>query len=580
MSRNVDRTMSLPDTSTQTLSQEYSRYSALTHCLLTFKKEFFWVGFFSLVANVLTLSPTLYMLQIFDRVMLSQSEITLIMLTLIIVIFVATMAFAEWIRSRLLVRAGVRFDEQLNIRIFSASFESNLEQEQENTNVFAALNRLRHFLTGNGIIAFFDLPWTPVYLFVLFAMHPLLGYFGIGFTILLAFVAIISSHLTSCKMEHAISAETATNTYLVDKLRNTDAIEAMGMLRSLKRRWLSLYLCHANAHWIAQERAGLIAAFSKFLQYTQQSLVLALGAWLAIRGELSLGAMIASNVLMGNALRPIGVLVATWKEFVQARQAYGDISVLLNKFPDPGPRHESSRVHGQIILHQLSAFSSQRNTPILNNLNARFEPGEVIGIVGDSGAGKSTLARCLIGIWPNTTGKVLIDGVDVRHWARQPNGLRVGYMPQNIELIDGTIAENICCFGEIDSTAILVAAKRADIHEMILRLPAGYDTPIGQAGKLLSGGQRQRLALARAIYGSPDLVVLDEPNANLDDAGEAALMRAISDLKSVGNNVFMVLHQRNLLALADRVVMMSEGKIVRLGKLEIDGVTGKPVQAH
>ncbi len=580
MSHHADHVVSPSDSSGQILPQIHSRLSSLTSTLLTFKKEFFWVGVFSMLANVLTLSPTLYMLQIFDRVMISQSEITLIMLTLITAIFAATMAFAEWIRSRLLVRAGVRFDEQLNARIFAASFDANLEQSRDNANAFAALTRLRHFLTGNGIIAFFDLPWTPVYLFVLFAMHPLLGYFGIAFTLLLTVVALVSSQLTSKRMEYAVSAETETNTYLADKLRNTEVIEAMGMLRSLKRRWLSLYLNHARAHWYAQDRAGLAAAFSKFMQYTQQSLVLALGAWLAIRGELSLGAMIASNVLMGNALRPIGILVATWKEFVQARQAYKDIGSLLDKYPDRGQLHESGKVHGQISLYQLSAFAPQRDKPILDNLNARFEAGEVIGIVGNSGAGKSTLARCLVGIWPSTSGKVLIDGVDIRHWSRDPNGLRIGYMPQDIELIDGTIAENLCCFGKIDSAAILDAAKRADVHDMILRLPAGYDTPIGQAGKLLSGGQRQRLALARAIYGSPDLVVLDEPNANLDDAGEAALIKAIRDLKNFGKTVFIVLHQRNLLALADRVVVMSEGQIARLGKLDINGTSGQLVQAH
>jgi ATP-binding cassette subfamily C exporter for protease/lipase len=557
-----------------------AKSSSLTKSLMAFKKEFFWVGVFSMVANLLTLSPTLYMLQIFDRVMLSQSDLTLIMLTLIITIFVATMAFAEWIRSRLLVRAGVRFDEQLNTRIFLASFEANLEQSRENVNAFSALTRLRQFLTGNGIIAFFDLPWTPVYLGVLFAMHPLLGWFGIGFTLVLGTFAFVSSKLTSKRLEKAVAAETETNTYLAGKLRNTEAVEAMGMLGSLKRRWLMLYRAHSHAHWLAQERAGQTAAFSKFLQYTQQSLVLALGAWLAIRGELSLGGMIASNVLMGNALRPIGILVATWKEFAQARQSYRDIGTLLDKYPDRGRLHEADRVYGQIVLHQLSAFSPQREKTILDNISARFEPGETIGIVGPSGAGKSTLARCLIGIWPTTSGKVLLDGVDIRDWSREALGPHIGYLPQDIELFDGTVAENICRFGTTDSEAILDAAKRADIHDMILRLPAGYDTPIGQAGKLLSGGQRQRLALARAIYGSPDLVVLDEPNANLDDVGEAALARAIRDLKEAGKTVFMVLHQRNLLSLADRVIVMSEGQIERLGKLDINGTSGQLAQAH
>jgi ATP-binding cassette subfamily C exporter for protease/lipase len=307
--------------------------------------------------------------------------------------------------------------------------------------------------------------------------------------------------------------------------------------------------------------------------------VLSLGAWLAIRGEISLGSMIASNVLMGNALRPIGVLVATWKEFVQARQSYRNISDLLEKYPEREAGHLTSTVNGQISLVGLCAFARQREKPILDNIDARFEAGEVIGIVGPSGAGKSTLARCLIGIWPSTTGKVMLDGVDIRAWSSDALGPHIGYLPQDIELFDGTVAENICRFGDIDSEAILDAAKRADIHELILRLPAGYDTPIGQAGRLLSGGQRQRLALARAIFGSPDLVVLDEPNANLDDVGEAALSAAIKNLKAANKTVFMVLHQRNLLALADRVIVMDGGRIARFGKLDISGTSGQLSQA-
>jgi ATP-binding cassette subfamily C exporter for protease/lipase len=563
------------------LTPVYQPKPSLTRSLLAFKKEFLWVGIFSLIANILTLSPTLYMLQIFDRVMLSQSDITLVTLTLIIAVFVGVMAFAEWVRSRLLVRAGVRFDEQLNTRIFLASFEAHLEQSHGDiANSFSALTRLRQFLTGNGIIALFDLPWMPVYLAVLFAMHPLLGWFGIGFTIVLGIFAFISSKLTSKRLERATSAENETNSYLAGKLRNAEVVEALGMLNNLKRRWLMLYRTHAYAHWQAQERAGQTAAFSKFLQYTQQSMVLALGAWLAIRGEISLGAMIASNVLMGNALRPIGILVATWKEFIQAKQSYRDINALLEKYPERAIGHQAGEVYGQLTLEGLSAYARQREKPILDHIDARFEAGEVIGIVGPSGAGKSTLARCLIGIWPSTSGKVLLDGVEIHAWSAEALGPHIGYLPQDIELFDGTVAENICRFGDLDSDAILDAAKRADIHDMILRLPMGYDTPIGQAGKLLSGGQRQRLALARAIYGSPDLIILDEPNANLDDVGEAALARAIRDLKAAGKTIFMVLHQRNLLALADRVIVMENGHIARSGKLDISGTSGQVAQAR
>ncbi len=552
---------------------------SLTRILITFRKEFLWVGAFSFVANLLTLAPTLYMLQVFDRVMLSQSEVTLISLTIITALFIAVMAFSEWIRTKLLVRAGIRFDEQLNSRIFHANFDANLEQSHgDNANTFSALGRLRQFLTGNGIIALFDMPWTPIYLGVLYAMHPMLGLFGLGFTVFLAVFAFTTNKLTGKNLEQATTAESETTSYLSGKLRNAEVVEALGMLGNLRRRWLQLYREQANAYWQAQDRASKVSAAAKFVQYSQQSLILALGAWLAVRGELTLGAMIACNALMGNALRPISVLVGTWKEYGQAKQAYKDIGTLLDKYPERPAGHVSDEIIGQITLEGMSAFAPQRQTPILDNLDIRFEAGEVIGIVGPSGAGKSTLARCLIGIWPHITGKVLLDDVNLRNWSRDELGPHIGYLPQDIELFDGTVAENICRFGNLDSAAIIDAARRADIHDMLLRLPMGYDTTVGAAGRLLSGGQRQRLALARAIYGSPDIVVLDEPNANLDDVGEAALARAIRDLKANGKTVFMVLHQRNLLALADRVVVMSDGRIAQFGKLDVGGTSGQIAQ--
>ncbi len=553
---------------------------SLIRLLLSYRKELMWVGAFSLIANLLTLAPTMYMLQVFDRIMLSQNEVTLVALTALTALFVAVMAFSEWIRSRLLVRAGVRFDEQLNTRIFRANFAANLEQSRsDNVNTFSSLTRLRQFLTGNGIIAMFDIPWTPIYLAVLYAMHPLLGLFGLGFTLLLAMFAFVNSKLTSTKLEQATTAEGDTMSYLAGKLRNAEVVDALGMLGNLKRRWLLLYREHANAHWQAQTRASKSSALTKFVQYSQQSLILSLSAWLAIRGELTMGAMVASNVLMGNALRPLGVLVSTWKEFGQARQAFREIGALLDKYPERSPNHTAAQVHGQITLRQLSASAPPRKAPILEKIDIRFEAGEVIGIVGPSGAGKSTLARCLIGIWPHISGQVMLDGVDMRDWSPNELGPHIGYLPQDIELFEGSVAENICRFAEVDAEAVIDAARRADIHDMILRLPQGYDTPVGQAGRLLSGGQRQRLALARAIYGAPDLVVLDEPNANLDDLGEAALARAIGDLKAAGKSVFMVLHQRNLLALADRVVVMADGRITRFGKIDIGGTSGQITQA-
>lgn len=546
--------------------------SDLGRALWTFRREFLWVGAFSLVANVLMLSPTLYMMQVFDRVMHSKSEFTLIALSAIILVFFGTMAFAEWLRSRLLVRAGVRFDEYLNSRVFTATFEANLNQATNNpVKAFADLTNVRQFLTGNGVFAFFDTPWTPVYIGVLFLMHPMLGWTSIAFLVILASLAFFGNRLTAPLHERALDDSVGTNTYLAGKLRNAEAVHAMGMVSNLRRHWLTLYQSQLSSQTKALRRGRQVQATVKFVQYCQQSLIMAVGAWLVIQNELSMGTMIATNALMSNALRPISTMVSTWRQFVEARSAYLRLEKLLSDHPERPEGHSSDVVRGQITLRGLVAKATNRPKPILKGLDARFEEGEVTVILGPSGAGKSTLARCLVGIWPQTEGEVLLDGQPIGGWARDELGPHIGYLPQDIEMFDGSIAENIARFGEIDSKKVIAAAQDTGIHEMILRLPKGYDTPMGLAGQLLSGGQRQRIGLARAIYGSPELIVLDEPNANLDDAGIAALLAAIRGLKERGATVFMVAHQRNLLTVADRVVVLEDGVITRLEKPDQKG---------
>jgi ATP-binding cassette subfamily C exporter for protease/lipase len=554
--------------------------SELGRGLWTFRREFLWIGLFSLVANLLMLTPTLYMLQVFDRVMQSQSEVTLITLTLVMVLFTGVMAIAELVRSRLLVRAGVRFDEALNARVFDASFAAHLAQDGASaTAVFSDLTNLRQFLTGNGIFTFFDLPWMPIYLAVLFLMHPLLGWAGIGFTLMMIALALGSHWLTAKLHERAIDSELQANTYLGSKLRHAEAAESMGMLPNLRRRWIGLVATQFHRREQSHEQQHRMQALGKFMQYSQQSLILALGAWLAIRGEISLGAMIASNVLMANALRPISSLVGTWKQFIEARQAFSRLGKVISDYPDVGRKHSADKVRGAVELRQLVAHAPGTDNAILKGLNIEFHAGEVVGIVGPSGAGKSTLARCLLGVWPMTRGQVMLDGTDISKWDRDQLGPHIGYLPQDIELLEGSVAENICRFGEIDSDKVIEAAKRAGIHEMIQHLPQGYDTPLGQAGGILSGGQRQRLALARALYGMPDLVVLDEPNANLDDVGEVALMQAITELKQAGKTIFMVLHQRNLLALADRVLVLNNGSVAQFGVMDLNARSEASIQA-
>jgi ATP-binding cassette subfamily C exporter for protease/lipase len=542
--------------------------SELGRSIWTFRREFVWVGVFSLFANLLMLSPTLYMLQVFDRVMLSQNEFTLIGLTAIIALFFAMMAFAEWVRSRLLVRAGVRFDEFLNSRVFRASFDANLNQAAHNpVQSFSDLINLRQFLTGNGIFAIFDTPWTPIYIVVLFMMHPWLGVVAMIFTVFFVALAWYSNQLTAGGNERANQALMRANTYLNGKLRHVETVEALGMLANLRRHWLALHGAQNIQAHESQRLQHQVQAFVKFVQYTQQSLVLALGALLAIRGEISVGAMVASNALVGNALRPISVLVSTWKQFADAQTSYVRLEKLLDAHPEREASHAAEVVKGQVTLRDLVATAPARKEPILRGLSVNFNAGEVVAIVGPSGAGKSTLARCIIGIWPNVSGSVLLDGQEIATWSRDELGPHLGYLPQDIELFEGTIAENIGRFGDIKPELVIEAAQRTGIHEMVLRFPKGYDTPMGEAGGMLSGGQRQRVGLARAIYGNPSMVVLDEPNANLDDAGEAALIKTVRELREQGRTVFMVVHQRNILSVADRVLVLNEGVIKQFGSI-------------
>lgn len=562
---------------TQSKRGGFFERSPLGRCLWTFRREFFWVCVFSFFTNVLMLTPTLYMLQVYDRVMLSGNELTLAALTAMMVFFYAVMGFAEWVRSRLLVRAGARFDETLNTKVFEATFEARLSGTNRNPlQPLGDLTQLRQFLTGNGIFAIVDTPWTVVYLAVLFLMHPLLGWASIAFMLIQLTLAYAGHRLTSGRYRVAQEQATEASNYLQSKLRNSETVEALGMMGNLRRQWLDLQKKQLASQADAQELARRLQSFTKFIQYMQQSLILALGALLAIDGQISAGAMIACNALMGNALRPIGTIVQTWKQFVDIRQAYTRLDEVLMANPARDATHEGDEVKGQITLRHLVATAQGREEPILKGLDAEFVAGEIVAIVGPSGAGKSTLARCLLGIWPTTEGQVLLDGQPIESWSRDALGPNLGYLPQDIEMFDGTIAENIARFMPVEAAAVIEAATRTGIHDMILRLPKGYDTPMGEAGNFLSGGQKQRIGLARAILGDPALVVLDEPNANLDDIGETALLRTVAQLKERGKTVFMIVHQQHMLAAADRVLVLENGQITNFVKVERRAASTQP----
>ncbi len=540
--------------------------SELAGVLWDFRREFFVCMIFTAVINLLMLTPTIYMLQVFDRVFISGSDFTLGALTLVMLFFFAVMAFSDWSRARLLVRVGVRLDEALNSRIFGASFESHLKQLGRNpAQAFNDLTTVRQFLTGQGLFAFLDLPWTPIYIGVLFLLHPWLGVIGIVFSLLLVGIAFLSHRLSTARLEMAAEAGIDVTGYLHSKLKNTQVIESMGMLDSLRQRWQTRHRRHLALNHDAQDMATRLQAFTKFVRLTQQSLGLAAGAILVIQGDITPGAMIAVNALLSRATAPIDQMVGAWKSTLAARKAFLRMETLLAE----SPQRDSGLVHGapqgHMRLENLVATAPSRTEPILKNLSADFPAGETVVIIGPSGSGKSTLARALVGIWPNVEGRVLIDGEAIQSWNRDELGPYIGYLPQDIELFEGTIAENIARFGPLDSNKIIAAAQRAGVHEMILRFPRGYDTSMGEAGSMLSGGQRQRIGLARAMYDNPAVIVLDEPNSNLDDAGEAALVKAVRELKQQGRTVFLVTHRMSIVGLADRILTLNDGRIQHLG---------------
>ncbi len=548
------------------MRNKFSSRSEVAAAIWAIRRPFYIVGGFSFLINMLMLTPTFYMLQMYDRVLGSRNELTLYMISLIAVGLFVLFSGLEWVRSRILVRVGAQFDAALNSRVFNAAFETNLRTNGANAGqALTDLTNVRQFITGNGLFAFFDAPWFPIYLIVIFILHPVIGWFSIVGAVLSITLTLINEWATKGPLSQANQAAIVSSNYATNNLRNAEVVEAMGMLDNLRSRWYSRYKDLLALQTIASDRAGTISAVSKFIRMTQQSLILGLGAYLVIKGELSSGGMIAGSILMGRALAPVDLLLGTWKHLVSARGSFERLEKMLNQFP---ARNESMSLpppKGDLSVESVVATAPGSNVAILKGVSFAVPQGETIAIIGPSASGKSTLARLLVGVWPAASGKVRLDGADVFTWNKLELGPHIGYLPQDVELFEGTIAENIARFGEIDHEKIIDAAQKTGVHDMILHFPLGYDTPIGVSGGFLSGGQRQRIALARAVYGHPSLIVLDEPNANLDDSGEAALVRAVDALKKAGCTVILITHRTSIISSADKILLLRDGQVAAFG---------------
>ena len=548
-------------------TQKTAKYPELAEAFTDVKRYFIYAGLFSAAVNLLMLVPVIYMLQVYDRVVSSGSYSTLAMLTLLMVALTAALGGFEWVRSMILIAASNRIEKNLRRRVSDATFKRALLTggSVSNSQPLSDLSSLRQFLTGNGLFAFFDAPWFPIYVLVMFMFHPAFGYAAIFAGIVMIALAYTTEKVTSKKLQDANSKSNWINNQVNGTLKNSEVIAAMGMADDLRHRQETRFDEVLTLQTEASRSAGLLQSLSKTFRMVMQSLLLGLGALLALRQEISPGMMIAGSLLLGRALAPIDMLVGTWKGFTLARGQYDRLGQLLVQIPKDADTMSLPAPTGKLSAEQVMVVPPGSKNIVVRGVNMELNAGEALGIVGPSASGKSCLARALLGIWPTYSGKVRLDGADIFAWNRAELGPYVGYLPQDIELFDGSISENICRFGDVDPDKVVEAAKTAGVHELILHLPQGYDTIIGGSGGILSGGQRQRIGLARAIYGSPRYLVLDEPNSNLDDQGERELVEAIRRIKAEGATVIIITHRTMVLQCVDKILVMRDGAASHFG---------------
>ncbi len=532
----------------------------ISEALLSFKSTFRTIGVFSAIINLLMLVPSLYMLQVYDRVLTSRNEITLLMLTLIMLGAYLFMSALEFVRSFVLIRVGARLDMRLNKRVYTAAFEQSLKRGGGNAGqALQDLTNIRQFLTGNALFAFFDAPWFPIYLLVIFMFNAWLGVFSLAGTAILVVLAFVNEKVSHQPLTEANTMAIASTTLATNNLRNAEVIEAMGMLPNLLGRWYKLHGRFLHLQAEASEKAGIVGAITKFISTSLQSLVLGVGALLAVEGQITPGMMIAGSILMGKAMGPVQMLISVWKNFSNTRSAYERLVKLLQENPPRQPGMALPKPLGAVSVEAVTAGPPGSPAPVIKGLSFAIAAGDVLGVIGPSGSGKSTLARLLVGVWPAAMGKLRLDGADIFQWNKDELGPHIGYLPQDIELFGGSVSENIARFGEIDPEKVILAAKRAGVHEMILHLPKGYDTLLGDGGAGLSGGQKQRLGLARTMYGDPSLIVLDEPNSNLDDVGEQALVQAVNDLRQRGKTIVLISHRPGIIGITNKLLLLRDG---------------------
>ena len=543
--------------------------SELRAALADLRPYFVRAAWFSVLASLLVLAPSGYMLEVYGRVVNSRSHMTLAMLTLLVLGVYVLMEVLEWARGELMRAASLELDQRLSGRIFRAIFEANLRRmpggTQQPLNDF---RQVRDFLSSPALLAMMEAPVALVFMVLLFLISPVLGWVSVVFSIVLTVVGWFNERSTKPPLMAANRSAIAAQQYADGSLRNAQVIESMGMLRDIHARWMDKQREFLNLQAQASEAAGGYQAVSKLLQTVLSSALLGLGCWLLLHGGLNGGdgMMIIGSVLGGRVLAPLVQVVAQWQTVVNVRDAWQRLDNLLATVPQRPDNMALPAPRGALQVEQLVAGAPGAPAGnILKGVAFGLAPGEVLAVVGPSASGKTTLARLLTGLWPAAMGKVRLDGVDVFAWDKAELGPYVGYLPQGVELFEGSVADNIARFGEVDPSQVEAAARAVGLHEFILTLPQGYDSPVGDGGARLSGGQRQRIGLARAIYGDPVFVVLDEPNSSLDEEGDAALANAIARLKARGTTFVVMTHRTSVLAVADKMLVLRDGQMQAFG---------------
>ena len=545
--------------------------SELATALGACRRAFFAIALFSGMSNILMLAGALFMLEVYDRVLPSRSVPTLVALLLLVAGLYGAQGLIDMIRSRILVRIGHSLDEAMSLRVYEAIVRLPLKigNKGDGSQPIRDLDAVRAFLSGSGPVAFFDLPWMPVYLAICFLFHYLIGLTALAGAIILVTLTVVTEIKTRHPTRSAAQFAVARNSLLEASRRNAEVITAMGMAGRISKHWRDLNHNFVAASGRASDVGGGLGAFSRVLRMLLQSAILAVGAWLVINQELTPGIIIAGSILGGRALAPVDLAIANWRGFVGARQSWQRLSRLLGHLPpttDPMPLRPPAR---SLVVQNGTVVPPGQQRVVCQEVNFTLAAGKAMGVIGPTGSGKSSLARMLVGVWTPARGTVRLDGATLDQWSPEALGRHVGYVPQDVELFNGTVAQNIARFEDPpDADAVIAAAHAAGVHDLIINLADGYETMVGEQGSALSAGQAQRIALARALYRDPFLVVLDEPNSNLDAEGDEALTRAILGLRARGAITIVVAHRPSAIAGVDYILIMGKGRQQQFGPKE------------